>query len=676
MLIKRLVIVVVCVFNSFYCSGQNWEQINNSVNGLRNSLFFGLNTTMRNNGNVFAATNGLFNDRDQGTKPLEVKAYQKVGTNWVQLGQTLKEETPGDYFGSSIHMAAQANRLAIGISRKSGPDTVEGGAVQVYRILDDNWVPFGNEIFGTSSNGTEGGGVGHSVRLSNAGTFLIVGNPGNSEIASAQGRVIVYEMGLNGNWERVGQELNGEVTNAFFGESVDINGTGNIIAVGSKGSNIGENVGTVSFYKLINNVWVPLGDKIIGNPGEGTGTDIDLNFSGDRIIVRKALFDNAKGKATVYQFKNNNWVQLGQDILGLKDRSGLLGISINAFGNIIALGRIFEGTMPRGTTTVYHLLNEIWTPIGAPINSEEGAIGREFNGYSVDLSADGFTLLTSSPSHEVVTNPQTAGRQGQVRVFDFSPPNCNASFINFQDMIVIPTDAGSCSIAANVCLEQPKTNDCIGMIVQTDAPATFPVGDTVVNWFAFSTTGENETRSQIVRVKEFVPPLIRVPENQTVEIMAGNTGYQLPDYIASGDATASDNCSAVDFSQTTSPGTILQQGIYNIGFIAIDASSNSSQNSFELTVTQPTLGIDNNFSNHKISLYPNPTKNSFRINNPSSIQLNGLKIYDIVGKELTSIDLKKENKNLAINVSHLPKALYFVSINSEKGEVIKKIIVD
>jgi len=643
---KRLLLITVCVLNTLYSFGQ-WNQVNNSVNGSSNSNFFGQRTTMNNDGDVFAAVTGSISSTDQLN---EVKAFEKIGANWVQLGQTLVEENVTDNFGFNIHLAAQSNRIAIG--------------------------SFGNEIFGTAndSDANNEGGFGHSVQLDDSGTALIVGNPANN---ADQGQVTVYRLGTSGNWEQAGQVLQGGAAGDFFGDSVEINGTEGIIAIGSRSTNGMSGISSVSLYKLIDNVWVPMGDKILRGPTEDTDIRIHLNFSGDRIAISTIDSGDFRGRVNVYQFKNNNWTQLGQDIVGETTRGTLGAISLNAFGNILAIGAPRGGINGNdtGIATIYHLLNEIWTPIGSPIVAENTDAGREFNGFTVNLSADGYTVLTSSIAHNI---PGTALEleQGQVRVFNFIPDNCDAAFINFEDNVVVSTDAGSCEILSDVCLEQPETNTCIGMIIQNDAPSVLPVGDTVVTWFAFSSTGENETRTQTVTVKELVPPVITVPSDQVVDIIEGETEYSVPDYIELGLVTGTDNCSAISFTQVPEAGTLLLEGVYNVVITAIDESNNETEDDFELTVNQQTLGVDDNLIDNNISIYPNPARESFRIQNESNFELNYISIYDMIGKKIKSIDLKNINENILIDVSNMQKSTYFVIINSDKGRVIKKIIVN
>ena len=77
-----------------------------------------------------------------------------------------------------------------------------------------------------------------------------------------------------------------------------------------------------------------------------------------------------------------------------------------------------------------------------------------------------------------------------------------------------------------------------------------------------------------------------------------------------------------------------------------------------------------------IALYPNPVKENMFIRSASNIKLTGANIYDVTGKIIMSVDLTKMNKLKTLNVSSLSTGMYFVNINSDKGLITKKIIIE
>jgi ELWxxDGT repeat protein len=82
----------------------------------------------------------------------------------------------------------------------------------------------------------------------------------------------------------------------------------------------------------------------------------------------------------------------------------------------------------------------------------------------------------------------------------------------------------------------------------------------------------------------------------------------------------------------------------------------------------PSLSVNAVELENSISLYPNPTTNSFSIE--TKYPINNISVFDIQGK---TVKLFKEN--LAFyDIEELTSGLYFVNIKTENGSITKKII--
>ncbi|MGB0974218.1 MAG: T9SS type A sorting domain-containing protein [Flavobacteriaceae bacterium] len=85
--------------------------------------------------------------------------------------------------------------------------------------------------------------------------------------------------------------------------------------------------------------------------------------------------------------------------------------------------------------------------------------------------------------------------------------------------------------------------------------------------------------------------------------------------------------------------------------------------------TCPTLGVEDDYLDDIIQLYPNPTSNLFAI---KGLQKKAsVSIYGINGS------LVFEDNNYisnAIDVSHLSSGVYFIKMTTENGELIKKLV--
>lgn len=92
---------------------------------------------------------------------------------------------------------------------------------------------------------------------------------------------------------------------------------------------------------------------------------------------------------------------------------------------------------------------------------------------------------------------------------------------------------------------------------------------------------------------------------------------------------------------------------------------------FLVNGTVTTLGVNQNDFNSAITISPNPMKNTISISNDSDAVLSSIEIVDLNGKIVKKVTGDLANQ---INVSNLSSGVYFVTINSDKGTVTKKVI--
>jgi hypothetical protein len=79
--------------------------------------------------------------------------------------------------------------------------------------------------------------------------------------------------------------------------------------------------------------------------------------------------------------------------------------------------------------------------------------------------------------------------------------------------------------------------------------------------------------------------------------------------------------------------------------------------------------------NSAITIYPNPTSNSFNIE--SSRQFYKVEIYNGIGQLVEDVIFRESESNkLTINASNYSKGLYTIIIHENTGRVIKKILID
>jgi len=182
-------------------------------------------------------------------------------------------------------------------------------------------------------------------------------------------------------------------------------------------------------------------------------------------------------------------------------------------------------------------------------------------------------------------------------------------------------------------------------------------------------SGNTDTCSTTITVVDNTAPVFNCMNDQSATVDAGETFYTLPNYVTSGDVTATDNCTTtLSISQNPASGTQLAIGQHTITFETTDDEGNTANCSFELTVEAELANEDFNFDNG-LSIYPNPTSSLITIDSSNEL-LTSIQIFDISGKQLFNItDLNIGTKT--VDISSFAKGIYFISLNNK---VTKKLV--
>ena len=141
--------------------------------------------------------------------------------------------------------------------------------------------------------------------------------------------------------------------NSFNGEEEDVccmvslNSIGDVIALGaSSGVGLTYNKnGYVRVFKYENEDWIKMGENIIGeNEGDYSGA-VSLSNDGKRLAIGASQNDGGgekSGHMRIFEFLNNSWVKIGNDIDGLDsfDKTGgsTSGRFLSGDGNFVAVG--------------------------------------------------------------------------------------------------------------------------------------------------------------------------------------------------------------------------------------------------------------------------------------------------------------------------------------------------
>ena len=82
------------------------------------------------------------------------------------------------------------------------------------------------------------------------------------------------------------------------------------------------------------------------------------------------------------------------------------------------------------------------------------------------------------------------------------------------------------------------------------------------------------------------------------------------------------------------------------------------------------LGKIDEITDNKINIHPNPTNDRLYIE--AEVEIEDVVIYDVYGRRLQSI--VNNQQSLSIDVAGLKSGIYFIKINTNKGNIVKRII--
>lgn len=210
-----------------------------------------------------------------------------------------------------------------------------------------------------------------------------------------------------------------------------------------------------------------------------------------------------------------------------------------------------------------------------------------------------------------------------------------------------------------------------GMTLDIDTFTCDDVGTPVeVTLTIMNGNGVTDSCTAFVNVVDSLHPTVECPEDQTV---TSEGPYTLPDYAALGMVIEADNCvDNLTVSQLPAPGTILEQGSYNITIQVTDPSGNRDICTFGLTIDDLLSTASPDISS--LILYPNPAQTEIFLANPQYLPLERLSIYDISGRLVKSILVHGNEIETRINISELASASYIVVVTSQTSQSVMNMI--
>ncbi|MGJ8666955.1 MAG: HYR domain-containing protein [Patiriisocius sp.] len=296
--------------------------------------------------------------------------------------------------------------------------------------------------------------------------------------------------------------------------------------------------------------------------------------------------------------------------------------------------------------------------------------------FTVDI--DTFDCSNVGPNTVVLTatdsNGNTSTCTATVTVEDVTTPE----LVCMDFTIELGADGTALLDVANVIA---SNTDACGIDTSAVDITSFDCSDigtpVMVEVFTQDVNGNISSCNAIVTVVDVLAPEVTCPADITVDPGANNVNYEVPDYVALGDATAVDNCTnpVVIFTQDPAAGTFLPDGVYPVTITAEDEYGNVGSCTFTLTVESILGGIPNNeISLATLIMYPNPAKDYVVLSNPQAINLENVSIYDVNGRLVRTIGLQDMGIEKRMDITDLQSAMYMFVIESEYGVITKQIL--
>jgi len=391
---------------------QNWVQRGIDIDAETPGDNNGRDVSVNANGNIFIV--GAPDNDGNGNNSGHIRVYEWNGNVWIQKGNDIDGGAENDRLGMSVDINSDGNVIAAGAPFNNNSNGASSGQIRVYQWDGNSWVQKGNSIYGDNA----GDKFGYNVSISSDGNTVAMASVFNDDTGTDAGVVKIYEW--NGvDWVQKGIDINGEAENDYFGNSIDLDSTGNILiasAIWNDGN--GVDAGNVRIFEWNGNAWVQKGATIYGDSsGDFFGFSVKLNSDGTSFVISAPNSDNNginSGYVKVFEWNLGDWIQKGNDIVGAIHNNIGRSVDINSSGNIIALG------LPKHSSNDTYLLGQVqiyewdlgdWIQKGSNVNGE-----GEYNesGTSLALNSNGTLLAIGAPF-----NSGVGVYAGHVRVYEF-----------------------------------------------------------------------------------------------------------------------------------------------------------------------------------------------------------------------------------------------------------------
>ena len=357
--------------------------------------------TISQDGNVLALSNPVKNSNEGGVKVYQRNQISSSNFQWNLKGSEITD-VGGKYFGQQIDLDYIGNNIIVCSENPQINNFVRGyhdqekSNVKVFQYNNTDWNLVNDEIKKQKDfrllydfplrffaiTGSNSNILSYASRISNEYTSIFLTQDPNAQptgfmlVASgSQQADEILDTGITGSGSYITGIIEQSIAKhnsiSFVGDysgfnlslnnfhsvasSASISNDGNTIAIGSRSSFIGNNsnAGHIEVYENKNNQWQQVGNDITGDRFNAQfGYNVKLGGSGDLLIVSSPMYDTSilpdnggRGFFEVYQNYNNDWQKIYQTITGQSEYQKMgfsLDVAVSGEEKSIIVGSPFS----------------------------------------------------------------------------------------------------------------------------------------------------------------------------------------------------------------------------------------------------------------------------------------------------------------------------------------------
>ena len=495
---------------------------------------------------------------------------------------------------------------------------------------------------------------GHSVSISNDGLTVAIGAAYNDGNGLSSGHVRIYVFNNSYNiWSQLGQDIDGENIGDFCGWSINLNNYGRSIAIGSPyNDNLSLDAGQVKIFNYLDSNWVSLNDGIDGESSEDLSVwsvAIDGNSNND-------------GNGT-----NSGHVRVYSQI------SPCSGCTDSTSSNFDPSAIVDDGSC---IVCIYGCTDPLADNYISQATCDDGSCQ--------------YLSLCSAPKPDGLFSYEITDKRAKIGWNNMNSNNCLVLkyFIRYRPLGTNQWITKSAGTGSGLC--QSGISNISKQLLNLTPSTTY---EYKMKAFYCGGTSSNYSDTELFTTNDSCPEMI----NLSVTTYVGNTSKARFDWDTTGVYSFARIALRVDTigaSWQTAGGygvyypTFfvnkfgLQQGQYyrGLGRTFCDPLLLSYKSEWTPLIfwTQPGIRINGGQTINNLDVYPNPSRDIFYVSFSSEkIQNLKIRILNVIGEIVYSEDLYEFTGDYIkpINLGNYEKAIYFLEIQTDKGIINKKLIL-